>query len=160
MTAVSGMLTAAERAHALLRSPSTSGSAPRARSRWLLWRVIVVVVGMGLAVAPVPDVATAAPALPYRPAEVVVRYKRSARAQSATMASLDRGAGPLIRVIHLPRRASMERTIRRLRRRGDVEYAVPNYLARAADVVPNDPGRGTTGRQCNGTYRPPFMDLP
>jgi serine protease len=83
--------------------------------------------------------ATLAPAAGARAAqhvahEVVVGLK--APAGEATAA---RAAAPRFEVLHV---RDVGAAIRRLRRRADVDYAVPNVIAHASDFrLPNDPGR-------------------
>jgi serine protease len=95
--------------------------------------------------------ATAA-AAPYRPGEVVVKY--APRASPAQTAAVTRATGsvgatapaPQAQVLPIRDGESVRSTVRELSRRPGVEYAVPNYLAHAAGVIPNDPGRaGTPG---------------
>ncbi len=81
--------------------------------------------------------APAATAAKTVPGEVVVAYRAPAHASAARVA---RARTPrVLRVRDVPA------TLRRLRARHDVRYAVRNVVARAAGAfVPNDPGRGTT----------------
>jgi len=88
-------------------------------------------------------VATAALALPAgahaattKPGEVVVGYQpTSAHAASAGDTT------PAPEVLHV---RDVAATLRRLRTRSDVRYAVRNVVAHTAEAyVPNDPGRGT-----------------
>jgi serine protease len=72
------------------------------------------------------------------PGEVVVSYRAPAHASAATA-----------RAAHAPRVLrgvdDVSATLRRLRARSDVRYAVPNVVAHAAQAFwPQDPGRGTT----------------
>jgi serine protease len=88
----------------------------------------------------------------YVPGQVVVRYKaRTAPLIHATMARAGDATratdSPLsgVRVIHLKRGVSVQQEIRRLRRRHNVAYAVPNYVAHAAGSwIPDDPGKTDT----------------
>lgn len=95
-----------------------------------------------------PTVAGAQSA-PYVPDEVVVKYvdgtSRSARAatQRATRTGRPRPTARLERTLKLTGGQSVPAALAALRARPDVEYAGPNYLARAAAFIPNDPGRGT-----------------
>jgi serine protease len=94
--------------------------------------------------------ATAA-ASSYVPGQVIVKYRDGT--SHAARASAQRGAG-----VHAPRVTSrLERTLqvrpgrtvaqtlRSLRARSDVEYAVPNYIAHASAIAFNDPGRDGAG---------------
>jgi serine protease len=97
---------------------------------------------------------TSASAADYVPGRVIVKYKhgaprlvrakvqRSARAAFATR--LPGGS----RMLRVTGDRSVPETIAALRRHRDVQYAVPDYVAHAAQVpspfVPNDPGFGST----------------
>jgi serine protease len=76
--------------------------------------------------------------------EIVVRYMAPARAMAA--ASGRAAAAVAVaetRVVRLRPGASMSLTLRRLRGESRVEWAVPDYMAHAADaVLPNDEGSG------------------
>jgi serine protease len=96
-----------------------------------------------LAGALVAAAALAAPAGAHaataRPGEVVVAYRAPERAHAAGIRT---ATAPAPKVLHV---RDVAATLRRLRARGDVRYAVRNVVAHAADAfVPNDPGRGTT----------------
>jgi serine protease len=81
--------------------------------------------------------APAATAAKTVPGEVVVAYRAPAHASSAHAAKLR--SPKVLRVRDVPA------TLRRLRARHDVRYAVRNVVARSAGAfIPNDPGRGTT----------------
>jgi serine protease len=71
--------------------------------------------------------ASRADAAPYRPGEVVVRFRGE-----------DAG-----RELELPSKVSVHRAVAALSRNRAVRYAVPNYLAHASldPYTPNDPGR-------------------
>jgi serine protease len=72
-----------------------------------------------------------------RPGEVVVAYRTAHGAHAANVSAT---SDP--KVLHV---RDVAATIRRLSRRADVRYAVPNVVAHAAEAfVPNDPGRTTT----------------
>jgi serine protease len=84
--------------------------------------------------------APAAHAAATVPGEVVVAYRAPHNAHAAAAAT--RADPPAPQVLHVHDVAA---TLRRLRARPDVRYAVRNYIAHAADAfIPNDPGRGTT----------------
>jgi serine protease len=114
------------------------GSVARAFRR-VVGVLAVALVGYGM----VGGDALARGAPRFRAGEVVVKYRtiHSARA-AAGHSPLHRGVGDSIRVLRLRKGVSVARAIHDLRHSGDVEYAVPNYLAYAAGFVPNDPGRG------------------
>lgn len=84
---------------------------------------------------------------PYVPGEVVVKYRdgttRTARAatQRATGTGAPAPTAPQERILKVEDGDSVPRAIAQLRRREHVEYAVPNYVARASGFIPNDPGR-------------------
>ena len=81
--------------------------------------------------------APAAAAAETVPGEVVVAYRAPAHASAAHAARLRTP-----QVLHV---RDVPATLRRLRARHDVRYAVRNVVARAAGAyLPNDPGRGTT----------------
>ena len=91
-----------------------------------------VVAAVAAALLALPAAAAAAP---HAPGEVVVRYAPGTTAHAASA-----GAPHVVRHV-----ASVPKAIRALKRSGRVVYAVPNVRARAADFIPNDPGRsGTT----------------
>lgn len=103
-------------------------SVPRAR------RLAVAAATLG-AVALTGPVA-GAHAVETVPGEIVVKeHPTGMLARAATRAQT---AHRVIRV------TDVDRALRAVRRRSSVVYAVPNVKARAAALVPNDPGRGTT----------------
>jgi serine protease len=70
------------------------------------------------------------------PGEVVVAYGKGAQAATAD------GAPRAPKVLHV---RDVAATLRRLRARHDVRYAVPNVVAHASEAfMPNDPGRTST----------------
>jgi len=74
------------------------------------------------------------------PGEVVVAYRAPARTAHAARSAA--AAAPAPRVLHV---RDVAATLRRLRARHDVRYAVRNVVAHAADAyLPDDPGRGST----------------
>jgi serine protease len=74
----------------------------------------------------------------YVPGEVIVRYEGRAAATGGAGERLPGGAHKF--AIHDG--DSVPETVRELRERRDVAYAVPNYVAHASAFVPNDPGFG------------------
>jgi serine protease len=83
---------------------------------------------------------SAAQAATTVPGEVVVAYRAPDAAHTAGAGA--RPQAPAPKVLHV---RDVAATLRRLRARSDVRYAVRNVVAHAAAaLVPNDPGRGTT----------------
>jgi serine protease len=86
--------------------------------------------------------------LDYSPTQVVVRYAR-AGSPDARVASVSRTPGASspdqpATLVRLHAGETVARALRRLRRRHDVLWAVPDYRAHAdGELIPND--RGTTG---------------
>jgi serine protease len=79
-----------------------------------------------------------AAAAEYVPGEVIVRYERGAAAAGGAGERLPGGAHK----VAIRDGESVPETVRDLRERRDVAYAVPNYIAQASAFVPNDPGFG------------------
>jgi serine protease len=74
---------------------------------------------------------------------VVVQYVASGTpaGRAAAVAGSGAAAGAGVHVVHLAHGDSVTSALRRLRRTGNVTWAVPDYLARAAgEMIPNDPG--------------------
>src|SRR3954447_20785840 len=69
--------------------------------------------------------------------QVVVKYRAGAHGLKAAAAST---IASHTRVLKVRDQAT---TLRRLRTRKDVVYAVPDVKAHASDFIPDDPGRGT-----------------
>jgi serine protease len=91
--------------------------------------------GVVLATACAALAPSAARAADTVPGEVVVSYRAPAHASAARV-----GRAHAPRILHVKDVAA---TIKRLRARPDVRYAVRNYIAHAAGAyVPDDPGRG------------------
>jgi len=76
--------------------------------------------------------APAAAQTSYVPGEVIVRYDDSGSGGAAL------GSGS--ETLRVKDGDSVAETVRELRRKPGVEYAVPNYVARASAFTPNDPG--------------------
>lgn len=93
---------------------------------------------------------TTAAAAPYRSGEVVVKYAprasptQTAAVARATGANAAADGAPQTQVLPIRDGESVRATVRELNRRPGVEYAVPNYLAHASGLIPNDPGRAAT----------------
>ncbi len=85
------------------------------------------------------------------PGEVVLKYDGgTSRAQRiAVQAKTGTGdpqpVGGGTRVLRVKDGESVGETVRELRRRGVVQYAAPNVVARAAAFLPDDPGTGKAG---------------
>lgn len=84
----------------------------------------------------------------YLPGEVIVRYDDASRRERAavqekTGTRFEEAVGGGSRTLAIEDGESVPETLDELRSNPDVDYAVPNYRVRAADFVPNDPGRGT-----------------
>ncbi|HEY7934758.1 MAG TPA: S8 family serine peptidase [Solirubrobacteraceae bacterium] len=83
----------------------------------------------------------------YAPNEVVVQYSSgvSTRARAAIASAAGASAptvlAPHTRLLHLARGVSVSTAVDRLRHQRDVAWAVPNYLAHASGLLPDDPGR-------------------
>ena len=110
---------------------------------------ILCLIGALALAAMLPAAAGGAPR--YRPDEVIVKYAPGT--SSATATAVERAAGtgspevaaPATRVVSIEDGQSVAQTVRELNARPNVEYAVPNHVARAAGFFPNDPGRGGPG---------------
>jgi serine protease len=109
----------------------------------------------------------AAPAMgSYAPSEILVKYADGT--PSVARAATARAAGaidPVIvashtRLLRLPRGANVPAALAHLRRRHDVLWAVPNYVAHIAGTfIPNDPGLGgapTDWEQLQWNFVGPF----
>jgi serine protease len=96
--------------------------------RRLLPILLISAAGVG-AGAPAAAQAQAQPAPAYVPGEVVVQVKGHSE--------------PV--VVALPPGTTVREGARALAQAPDVEYAVPNHVARVAGFIPDDPGRGGRG---------------
>lgn len=103
---------------------------------------LLALVGLALAL---PVGASASPGRSYVPGEVLVKYKggTSTRAQASAASAVGTGGavGPPAASKRLELRAgtSVAGAVHKLRRDPRVEYAVPNYIAHASGLVPDDP---------------------
>ncbi len=86
----------------------------------------------------------------YAPGEVLVRFRPRTSTAAAAARHADLGARvaaylPALRLqrLKLPKGLSVEEALRRYRQMPEVELVQPNYLYRAADRIPNDPGYGS-----------------
>ena len=129
----------------LLRRPAMSGTFR------VLSRALAVSAGSLLAGA-APAVATVGGPAPsgYSPGEVVVRYAPEADADARSAVRRSTGTvaaasvAPGTAVVRIRDGESVAETIAELERRGAVRSANPNWEARIADFIPNDPGRTRT----------------
>jgi serine protease len=99
----------------------------------------------------IPARACAAGPAAYAPNEILVKYAnatpplaRAATARAARAVGVGRdpiNLAPHTRLLRLARGVSVTAALRRLRGRGDVLWAVPDYRAHASgEFIPNDPG--------------------
>ena len=99
-----------------------------------------------LVAATLLTVPTAAPAADYVAGQVIVKYRDGTG--DRTQSAVERAAGtdPAValpggsRQLDIADGASVSRTVEKLRKDPSVAYAVPNYVAHAAALYPNDPG--------------------
>ncbi len=78
----------------------------------------------------------------YVPNEILVRY--ASAPSPAARAATARGIASNTRLVHLAAGVSVPSALQRLRRRHDVVWAVPNYVAHTSGAwIPNDQGAGT-----------------
>lgn len=87
----------------------------------------------------------------FRPGQLVVKYKngadRAAQIAARHSAAVKYSSAITARsaVVELQPGQSLAAAAAELRATGDVEYAMPNYMARISEWIPNDPGRGEPG---------------
>ncbi len=133
--------------HATAGSPFT---AQPARRLWRIFLVAALAAALGLAVCASGALASAGQ--DYVPNEIVVRYAPVIRAPKrgvlARVAALTARGGTVAakartRILHLAPGTSVAAALARLRRRHDVEWAVPNYIAHASGYIPDDRGRAS-----------------
>jgi serine protease len=106
----------------------------------------------GLLVALLTALSASGPAAaaPYDPHRVIVRFAHhlpvAARAASIGGPGVVSASatGSHTRVLQLAPGTTVAQTLRRLRRRRGVVYAVPDYVAHTSLFVPNDPGSSST----------------
>ena len=134
--------------------PSPALHPPRLTSavrRLCLLAGICAALAIALATVIAPSSSLAAPARggSYAPSEILVRYAPAGpslvRRASAHAADVDVATAPAAhtQLLRLRRGANVPAMLARLRRRHDVLWAVPNYVARTAGTfIPNDPGIG------------------
>jgi serine protease len=97
----------------------------------------------------VPAIAGAAPAPPYAPGQILVKYlDATPPATRATTARIAGATDPVAvaahtRLLRLAPGVSVTAALRRLRGRRDVAWAVPDYVAHiSGGLIPNDEGTG------------------
>jgi serine protease len=106
--------------------------------------------GLFVALLAALSVAGPAAAAPYDTHRVIVRF--ADRLPATARASSIGGPGVVsasatsshTRVLQLAPGTTVAQTLRRLRHRRGVVYAVPDYVAHASEFTPNDPGVGRT----------------
>ena len=84
----------------------------------------------------------------YTPNEIVVHYASAATIARAATAPNSTGAAARptaasTRLVRIPRGVTMAAELSRLRRERGVRWAVPDYLAHASGLIPNDKGQGS-----------------
>ena len=136
--------------HATAGRPFTAQPARRLR-RLSLASLLAAAVGLSVCASSALASGAAPGAASYVPNEIVVRYAPPAavppRGVLARDAALPAPSGTVAakartRVLRLAPGTSITAALERLRRRHDVEWAVPNYIAHAAGAfVPDDRGR-------------------
>lgn len=101
----------------------------------------------------------------YAPGRVLVKYATAiqGRAHAATAASANASdavrTASRTRLLRLAPGVSVTAALRRLRGRPDVAWAVPDYRARAAEVIPDDRGNGSAAgdwQQLQWNFSGPF----
>jgi serine protease len=98
---------------------------------------------LGTAAAGLPSRARAATA--RSPSRIVIGYEPQPVARAANSPTPTEAGEPQTRVVRIRSGASMSTTLARLRRERGVAWAVPDVVARAADLpIPDDPGTGNT----------------
>jgi len=99
--------------------------------------------------AVLPVASARAGSTPYAPDRILVKYAAAtpARARAASARSADAGAWsattPHTRLLRLAPGTNISAALRALRGRPDVAWAVPDYRAHTAGLIPNDVGNGT-----------------
>jgi len=113
-----------------------------------------------------PSSATPAPSTgpAIAPDEVIVKYRDGVDAGEAAEIKEETGTGGAqtlpgeARELEIRDGETVAQTLAELRENPGVEYAKPNYVARASAFVPNDPGRGGFGdwRELQWNFAGPF----
>ncbi|MFI4991328.1 MAG: S8 family serine peptidase [Solirubrobacterales bacterium] len=100
-------------------------------------------------VAVLPVASARAASASYAPDRILVKYATATPARARATAAHGAGAGawsvtaPHTRLLRLAPGVSVGVALRALRRRSDIAWAVPDYRAHAAGLIPNDVGGGT-----------------
>ncbi len=100
-------------------------------------------------VAVLPASARAASSSSYAPDRILVKYATATPGRARAASARGAGAGawsvtaPHTRLLRLAPGVSVGSALRALRRRADVAWAVPDYRAHAAGLIPSDLGNGT-----------------
>jgi serine protease len=100
-------------------------------------------------VAVLPLGSARAGSLAYAPNRILVKYATATPARARAAAARGAGAGatsvtaPHTRLLRLAPGVSLGAALHALRRRPDVTWAVPDYRAHAAGLIPDDVGNGT-----------------
>jgi serine protease len=128
-------------------------------------RALLAIACCGSALVTLPATAAAASGA-YAPGLILVKYVTAtpprARAAAARVAGAEDPVvtAPHTRLLRLAPGASVDAALRRLRRRRDVAWAVPDYRAHAAGgLVPNDRGEGSAAgdwQQLQWNFSGPF----
>jgi serine protease len=101
------------------------------------------------AVAVLPLASARADSGAYAPDRILVKYTASTPARARAAAARGAGAGaasvtaPHTRLLRLAPGVDLADALHALRRRPDVAWAVPDYRAHAAGLIPDDVGNGT-----------------
>jgi serine protease len=99
--------------------------------------------------AVLPLASARAGSLAYAPNRILVKYATATPARARAAAARGAGAGatsvtaPHTRLLRLAPGVSLGAALHALRRRPDVTWAVPDYRAHAAALIPDDVGSGT-----------------
>jgi serine protease len=99
-------------------------------------------------IAVLPLASARAGSLAYAPNRILVKYATATPARARAAAAHGAGAGatsvtaPHTRLLRLAPGVSLGAALRALRRRPDVTWAVPDYRAHAAGLIPDDVGTG------------------
>src|SRR2546422_2886920 len=143
----------------MLQSPRHLRGVPRPRRAWLSLTGPALAAFLLVVALDSPSAAAASGAVqqPTRRdsagegvRQIVVKFRPSSSSRARAAAAVATGAaghgslGSRTMVVRLARGASLAATLRRLRSRNDVAWAVPDVRAHAADVpFPNDEGAGS-----------------
>lgn len=110
-----------------------------------------ILIGLALTAASLAAMPASALAAEFVPGEVIVKYKGSSSPPARVDAQQDAGAGrpePIAdrtRELAILDGESVNETVAELEADPSVAYAVPNYIAHASELIPNDRGYGPPG---------------